>query len=96
MLDPQKFNQIQQENKSKHEDDLHLESDFNPFASSSNKPASKPIQIDSSVRSQLSSLLNDSQMQAVTQSCMSDSFVSLIHGPPGTGKTQVILGILSV
>lgn len=89
MLDPQKFNQIQQENKSKPEDKKIRSSIMG-------KCTSKSIEISSNVRSQLSSILNDSQMQAVTQSCMSDSFVSLIHGPPGTGKTQVILGILSV
>lgn len=56
----------------------------------------KPISIDPQIKSQLVTLLNESQMNAVEQSCTSDSFVSLIHGPPGTGKTQVILGILSL
>lgn len=56
----------------------------------------KPILIDPFIKSQLVTLLNDSQMKAVEVSCTSESFVSLIHGPPGTGKTQVILGILSL
>jgi phosphate starvation-inducible protein PhoH len=56
----------------------------------------KPITIDSRIKSQLVTILNNSQMKSVEQSCISNSFISLIHGPPGTGKTQVILGILSI
>lgn len=54
------------------------------------------IENNSSMYNILAKYLNHSQMKAVEMSCTSESFVSLIHGPPGTGKTQVILGILSL
>lgn len=37
--------------------------------------------------------LNDSQKQAV-QNCMIDSPVTLVHGPPGTGKTTTLVEVV--
>lgn len=36
--------------------------------------------------------LNDSQNNAI-RGCLSSEFLSIIHGPPGTGKTTTIVGL---
>mmetsp|Transcript_95364 Transcript_95364/g.205770 ORF Transcript_95364/g.205770 Transcript_95364/m.205770 type:complete len:103 (+) Transcript_95364:811-1119(+) len=40
--------------------------------------------------------LNHSQKEAVFSIIESKSPISLIHGPPGTGKTQTTVGLLNI
>lgn len=44
----------------------------------------------------LENILNKSQMKAIKQSTTSSKAITLIVGPPGTGKTQTTIGLLSI
>jgi DNA polymerase III delta prime subunit len=60
--------------------------------------SARPAAMSAGLWRQLSAELNADQLSAVQRVCESDATTSpllLLHGPPGTGKTQTILGIIS-
>lgn len=55
-----------------------------------------PSYIPSLLKKGLEKILNISQIKAVQEVTTSTNAFSLIIGPPGTGKTQTTIGLLSV
>lgn len=76
----------------------HLE--FSPYCDFIMNPNSKSIQPSVSLRNYFNPKsyehLNHSQVEAIFGVLESKSMITLIHGPPGTGKTQTIVGLLDL